>query len=47
MQYILELEKGRAEGELIAIRSQNLETEIQFKNSELAASAMHLVKKGS
>lgn len=46
MQYILELEKGRAEGELIAIRSQNLETEIQFKNSELAASAMHLVKKG-
>ncbi len=46
MQYILELEKSRAEGELIAIRSQTLESEIQFKNSELAASAMHLVKKG-
>lgn len=46
MQYILELEKSKAEGELISIRSQNLETEIQFKNSELAASAMHLVKKG-
>lgn len=46
MQYILELEKSRAEGELMAIRSENLESEIQFKNSELAASAMHLVKKG-
>lgn len=46
MQYILELEKSKAEGELMTIRSQNLETEIQFKNTELAASAMHLVKKG-
>jgi ligand-binding sensor domain-containing protein len=46
MQYILELEKSKAEGELISIRSQNLETEIQFKNAELATSAMHLVKKG-
>jgi len=46
MQYIFDLEKSRAEGELMTIRSQNLETEIQFKNSELAASAMHLVKKG-
>jgi len=46
MQYILELEKSKAEGALITARSQNLETEIQFKNAELAASAMHLVKKG-
>ena len=46
MQYILELEKSKAEGALIAARSQNLESEIQFKNAELAASAMHLVKKG-
>ncbi|MFM7672419.1 MAG: triple tyrosine motif-containing protein [Bacteroidota bacterium] len=46
MQYILELEKSRAEGELMTIRSESLESEIQFKNSELAASAMHLVKKG-
>ena len=46
LQYILELEKTRAESELISVKSQNLETEIQFKNSELASTAMHLVKKG-
>ena len=46
LQYILELEKSRAESELISVKSQTLETEIQFKNSELAATAMHLVKKG-
>jgi DNA-binding CsgD family transcriptional regulator len=46
LKYIHELEKSRAESELIALRSQNLESEIQFKNTELATSAMHLVKKG-
>jgi DNA-binding CsgD family transcriptional regulator len=46
LQYILELEKNRAENELISVKSQTLETEIQFKNSELASAAMHLVKKG-
>ncbi len=46
LQYILELEKSRAETELISVKSQTLETEIQFKNSELASAAMHLVKKG-
>ena len=46
LQYILELEKSKAEGALITARSQNLEAEIQFKNAELATSAMHLVKKG-
>ncbi|MFM2138350.1 MAG: hypothetical protein RJA57_657, partial [Bacteroidota bacterium] len=46
LQYIHELEKSRTESELIALRSQNLESEIQYKNAELAASAMHLVKKG-
>lgn len=46
LRYIHELERSRAEGELITLRSQHLESEIQFKNAELAASAMHLVKKG-
>lgn len=46
MQYIVELEKSKAESAVIEARSQNLESEIQFKNAELAASAMHLVKKG-
>jgi len=46
LNYIYDLERSRAEGELMALQSQTLESEIQFKNSELAASAMHLVKKG-
>lgn len=46
LRYIHELERSKSEGELVSLRSQNLESEIQFKNSELAASAMHLVKKG-
>ena len=44
--YIHELEKHNAESELVNLRNQNLESEINFKNSELASSAMHLVKKG-
>ncbi len=46
LNYIHELERSRSESELISLRSQNLETEIHLKNSELATSAMHLVKKG-
>ena len=30
----------------MTLRNVNLESEIQYKNSELASSAMHLVKKG-
>ncbi|MBM3922218.1 MAG: hypothetical protein FJ340_03330 [Sphingomonadales bacterium] len=44
--YINELERTKAETALISLRTENLESEIQFKNSELASSAMHLVKKG-
>lgn len=44
--YIHELERTKSETELMTLRNENLETEIQFKNSELASSAMHLVKKG-
>jgi len=44
--YIHELERNKTETELMTLRNENLETEIQYKNSELASSAMHLVKKG-
>jgi ligand-binding sensor domain-containing protein/DNA-binding CsgD family transcriptional regulator len=44
--YIHELERNKAETELMTLRNENLESEIQYKNSELASSAMHLVKKG-
>ncbi|RYY63678.1 MAG: transcriptional regulator, partial [Chitinophagaceae bacterium] len=44
--YIHELEINKNESELVALRNEKLEAEINFKNSELASSAMHLVKKG-
>lgn len=44
--YIHELELNKTENELVALRNEKLEAEINFKNSELASSAMHLVKKG-
>jgi ligand-binding sensor domain-containing protein/DNA-binding CsgD family transcriptional regulator len=44
--YIHELERNKTENELVALRNAKLEAEIGFKNSELASSAMHLVKKG-
>ena len=44
--YIHELERNKAENELIALGNEKLEADINFKNSELASSAMHLVKKG-
>ncbi|MBP6686365.1 MAG: hypothetical protein KA160_00800 [Lacibacter sp.] len=44
--YIHELERNKTESELVTLRNEKLEAEINFKNSELASSAMHLVKKG-
>ena len=46
LSYIHELELSKTESELVALRNEKLEAEINFKNSELASSAMHLVKKG-
>ncbi|MFY7838797.1 MAG: triple tyrosine motif-containing protein, partial [Lacibacter sp.] len=46
LQYIHELERSKTETELVTLRNEKLEVEINFKNSELASSAMHLVKKG-
>ena len=44
--YIHELEINKTESELVTLRNEKLEADINFKNSELASSAMHLVKKG-
>ena len=40
------MERNKTNNELIALKNEKLESEINFKNSELASSAMHLVKKG-
>ncbi len=44
--YIHELELSKTETELVAVKNEKLESDINFKNSELASSAMHLVQKG-
>ncbi len=46
LSYIHELEISKTESELVTLRNEKLEGEIDFKNAELASSAMHLVKKG-
>ena len=45
LSYIHDLELSRTEGELALLRNEKLEVEINLMNSELASSAMHLVKK--
>ncbi len=45
LQYIHELEINKTEAELVAVQNEKLAQEIEFKNSELASSAMHLVQK--
>jgi ligand-binding sensor domain-containing protein/DNA-binding CsgD family transcriptional regulator len=44
--YLHQLEIDKAASELIALRNEKLHSEIDFKNSELATNAMHLVQKG-
>jgi len=46
MQYLHQLEIEKAEKELVKLRNEKLEAEIQHKNTELASTAMHLVQKG-
>ncbi|MBN8674707.1 MAG: hypothetical protein J0L56_11265 [Chitinophagales bacterium] len=45
-QYLHQLELNKTESELVALRNDKLQSEINYKNSELATSAMHLVQKG-
>lgn len=46
LRYLHQLEIDKAENELVALRNEKLQGEIDFKNSELATNAMHLVQKG-
>lgn len=43
--YLHQLELEKSEKELVKLRNEKLEAEIEFKNSELATTAMHLVQK--
>jgi DNA-binding CsgD family transcriptional regulator len=43
--YIHELEISKTASKIVGLQNEKLEAEINFKNSELASSAMHLVKK--
>ena len=45
-KYLHQLEIEKTESELVTLRNEKLNTEIDFKNAELATSAMHLVQKG-
>ncbi len=46
MLYLHQLELEKNEKEIIQLKNEKLEGEIQHKNTELASSAMHLVQKG-
>ncbi|MEP6712283.1 MAG: triple tyrosine motif-containing protein [Ferruginibacter sp.] len=46
LKYLHDLEINKASNELVSLRNEKLQGEIDFKNSELATSAMHLVQKG-
>lgn len=41
-----QLEMEKSEKEIVKLRNEKLESEIEFKNQQLAASAMHVVQKG-
>ena len=46
LQYLHHLEIEKTENELGALRNEKLQIDIDFKNAELATTAMHLVQKG-
>ncbi|MHA4807081.1 triple tyrosine motif-containing protein [Flavitalea flava] len=43
--YLHQLELEKSEKEVVKLRNEKLESDIEFKNSELATTAMHLVQK--
>ncbi len=45
LAYLHQLELEKSEKEVVKLRNEKLKTEIEFKNSELASTAMHLVQK--
>jgi ligand-binding sensor domain-containing protein/DNA-binding CsgD family transcriptional regulator len=46
MQYLHQLEMEKSEKEIVKLKNEKLEAEIEHKNTELASTAMHLVQKG-
>ncbi len=46
LQYLHQLELEKTEKELVKLRNEKLEAEINYKNTELASTTMHLVQKG-
>jgi DNA-binding CsgD family transcriptional regulator len=46
LQYLHQLEIDKSEKEIVKLRNEKLEAEIEHKNTELASTAMHLVQKG-
>ncbi len=46
LQYLHQLELEKSEKEIITLKNENLQAEIEHKNTELASVAMHLVQKG-
>lgn len=46
LQYLHQLEMEKSEKEIVKLRNEKLEAEIEHKNTELASAAMHIVQKG-
>ena len=46
LQYLHQLELEKSEKEIITLKNEKLQSEIEFKNKELTSVAMHLVQKG-
>ena len=46
LQYLYQLELEKSEKEIVKLKNEKLEAEIEHKNKELASTAMHLVQKG-
>jgi ligand-binding sensor domain-containing protein/DNA-binding CsgD family transcriptional regulator len=46
LQYLHQLEMEKSEKEIVNLKNEVLEAEIEHKNTELASTAMHLVQKG-
>ena len=44
--YLHQLEMEKSEKEIVKLKNEKLESEIEHKNTELASTAMHLVQKG-
>jgi ligand-binding sensor domain-containing protein/DNA-binding CsgD family transcriptional regulator len=46
LQYLHNLELDKNEKEIMKLQNEKLETEVEFKNKELASATMHLVQRG-